>query len=117
MCGIAHERAQLLDESRLFGLASRELSPVNCDKALGLSLEAYICAMGPHKPPKCPFLYQKQPSKIQPRHIYIGLGYVKQQRVAVELFLSFCIDIEGNKDQKCAFWGVFCIFGAQNESE
>ena len=33
--GIGHEGAQLLDERRPFGLAWRELSPVNCDKAPG----------------------------------------------------------------------------------
>ena len=33
--GIGHERAQLLDERRPFGLAWRELSPANCDKAPG----------------------------------------------------------------------------------
>ena len=81
-----------------------------------MSLEAYICAMGPHWPPKCPLLYQKQQKKIA-EGFYISLGYTKQQRAAVQLFLSFCIDIKGNKGQKYAFLGVFCIFRGQNESE
>jgi hypothetical protein len=42
---------------------------------------------------------------------------MKQQRVAVQLFLSFCIDIKGGKGQKSVFWGVFCIFRGENESE
>ena len=82
-----------------------------------MSLEAYIYAMGPHRPPKYPLLYQKQPKKIKPRGCCIFLGYVKQQRAAVQLFLSFCIDIKRDEGQKYAFWGVFCIFRGQNESE
>jgi hypothetical protein len=82
-----------------------------------MGLEAHICAMGPHWPPKSPLLYQKQPKKIKQRSPDISLGYMKQQRVAVQLFLSFCIDIKGGKGQKSVFWGVFCIFRGQNESE
>jgi hypothetical protein len=65
-------------------------------KRSGMGLEAYICAMGPHKPPKCPLLYQIQLNKIKPRGLYTSLGYGKQQRVAVQLFLSFCIDTKGD---------------------
>ena len=82
-----------------------------------MGLEAYICAMGPHKPPEYPLLYQKQLNKIKQRSLYTSLGYVKQQRVAVQLFLGFSIDIKGDKGQEYAFWGVFCIFRGQNEYE
>jgi len=54
-----------------------------------MSLEAHICAMGPHKPPEYPSFYQKQPKKKYQGDCYISLGYVKQQGVAVQLFLSF----------------------------
>jgi hypothetical protein len=74
-------------------------------KRPGIGLEAYICAMGPHKPPKYPLLYQKQPNKIKPRDLYTSMGYLKQQRAAVELPLSFYIDIKRGKGQKCIFRG------------
>jgi hypothetical protein len=78
-----------------------------------MGLEAYICAMGPHKPPK----YQIQLIKIKPRGLYTSLVYEKQKRVAGQLFLSFCIDIKGDKGRKYVFWGVFCISRGQSESQ
>jgi hypothetical protein len=77
-----------------------------------MGLEAYICAMGPHKPPKYPLLYQKQLNKIKPRDLYTSLGCVKQQRVAVQLFPSFCIGIkgDGHKGKKCTLFEDFFVF-------
>ena len=79
-------------------------------KHSGMGLKAYICATGPHKPPKYPLLYQKQLNKIKQRGLYTSLGYVKQQGVAVQLFLSFCIDIKGEKGHKMRIFGRFLYF-------